>query len=123
MISPKYVSKTTKLQADKLHNLIGVQSQLWTETVTSIQKLDEMLFPNLIIFAEKAWAQRPSWLSITDNHQEELMREDWNKFINLLGQRTLPIIDSNLPEIQYDLPKPGAIILSDTLHVPYQNSA
>ena len=116
-ISPKYVSKTTKLQADKLQNLIGVQSQLWTETVTSIQKLDEMLFPNLIIFAEKAWAQRPSWLSITDNHQEELMREDWNKFINLLGQRTLPIIDSNFPEIQYDLPKPGAIILSDTLHV------
>ena len=45
------------------------------------------------------------------------MREDWNKFINLLGQRTLPIIDSNFPEIQYDLPKPGAIILADTLHV------
>ena len=116
-IRPEYVSQTTKLQADKRHNLIGIQSQLWTETVTSTQKLNEMLLPNLIIFAEKAWAQRPSWLSITDNHQEELMREDWNKFINLLGQRTLPLIDSNFPEIQYDLPKPGAIILADTLHV------
>lgn len=116
-ISPDYVSQTTKLKTDKRHNLIGIQSQLWTETVTNPQKLDQMLLPNLIIFSEKAWAQKPSWLSITDNLQEELMREDWNKFINLLGQRTLPLMDSNFPEIQYDLPKPGAIILADTLYV------
>ncbi len=90
--------------------MIGIQSQLWSETITSEEILDEMLFPNLIIFAEKAWAQKPSWLSVKNDFQEAQMMEDWNEFVNLLSHRTLGLIASGFPEIKYDITKPGAII-------------
>ena len=116
-ISEDYISKTTRLKENKRKNLIGIQSQLWSETITSEEILDEMLFPNLIIFAEKAWAQKPSWLSVKNDFQEAQMMEDWNEFVNLLGHHTLGLIASEFPEIKYDITKPGAIIRRDSLYV------
>ena len=116
-ISEDYISQTTRLNKYKRNNLIGIQSQLWGETITSEEILDEMLFPNLIIFAEKAWAKKPSWISIQNDSQEVQMMDDWNDFVNLLGHRTLGIIASRFPEIKYDISKPGAIIRQDSLYV------
>lgn len=39
----------------KLKNIIGVQANLWSETVGSEQRLDYMLFPRMAALAEAAW--------------------------------------------------------------------
>ena len=45
------------------------------------------------------------------------MNLDWNLFVNMLGQRSLPLLNSIYGEIGYDLPKPGAIIENEMLKV------
>lgn len=39
-------------------NIIGVQANLWTETVGSEKRLDYMIFPRLAALAEAAWAAK-----------------------------------------------------------------
>ncbi|MBO6566278.1 MAG: family 20 glycosylhydrolase, partial [Pseudomonadales bacterium] len=63
-------------------NVIGIQAQLWTETVFTSELLDYYLFPRLLAVAERAWNAQPdpgSWpafysaLSETEiNHLLEL---------------------------------------------------
>jgi hexosaminidase len=109
-IQTDYISKTTKLKPSKRDNLIGIQSQLWTETVTNDLILDQMLIPNLIVFAERAWAKQPDWISNTAPTQKQKMLKEWNYFLNVLGKRTLPVVHHRFPKILYDLPKPGGVI-------------
>ncbi len=119
-IQADYISKTTKLKPSKRDNLIGIQSQLWTETVTNVRILEQMLVPNLIVFAERAWAKQPSWISNTASIQKQNMLKEWNYFLNVLGKRTLPVLHHRFPEIVYDLPKPGGVIENDSLYVRSQ---
>ena len=119
-IQSDYISKTTKLKPNKRDNLIGIQSQLWTETVTNDRILEQMLVPNLIVFAERAWAKQPDWISNNAPTQKQKMLKEWNHFLNVLGKRTLPVLHHRFPEIVYDLPKPGGVIENDTLYVRSQ---
>ncbi|MGB1185335.1 MAG: family 20 glycosylhydrolase [Flavobacteriaceae bacterium] len=119
-IQSDYISKTTKLKPSKRDNLIGIQSQLWTETVTNDRILEQMLVPNLIVFAERAWAKQPDWILNASPTQKQKMLKDWNYFLNVLGKRTLPVLHHRFPEIVYDLPKPGGVIENDTLYVRSQ---
>ena len=120
-IEAGYISKTTKLNPNKRDNLIGIQSQLWTETVTNDKILNQMLVPKLIVFAERAWAKQPDWILYSTPKQEQKMMKDWNSFLNVLGKRTLRILNHQFPKFMYDLPKPGGIIKNDSLYVrsPY----
>ena len=119
-IQSDYISKTTKLKPNKRDNLIGIQSQLWTETVTNDRILEQMLVPNLIVFAERAWAKQTDWISNNAPTQKQKMLKEWNHFLNVLGKRTLPVLHHRFPEIVYDLPKPGGVIENDTLYVRSQ---
>ncbi len=116
-ISSDYILKTTKLNPTKQDNLIGIQGQLWTETVTSETILDQMLMPNLIVFAERAWAKKPYWISDQTSAQEHKITKNWNQFLNVMGKRTLPLINNLFPDFYHDLPKPGGIIKNDSLFV------
>ena len=110
-ITAEYISEKEKLKPEMKSNLLGIQSQLWTETVRSSAIFDELLLPNLIVFSERAWAKQPEWVKIVNPSKQTLaMNTAWNLFANTLGQRILPMINSQFPEFAYDLPKPGAII-------------
>jgi hexosaminidase len=97
--------------------LLGIQSQLWTETVRNESIFDALFMPNLIVFAERAWAPRPEWLNLKGNAQIDAMHQAWNAFSNTLGQRQLPLIDQRLSPWAYDLPKAGGIIKENTLYL------
>ena len=117
-ITPKYIAQTEKIQTDKKTNLLGLQSQLWTETVRSVSIFDELLLPNLPVFSERAWSIRPNWMTLNNSEEQMMaMNLDWNLFANMLGQRSLPMLNSIYGDIAYDLPKPGAIIENDMLKV------
>ena len=62
-ISPSYIASKEKLDPLKRQNLIGIQGQLWTETVISSAVLDELVFPNMSSLLN-GLQQRPAWLQI-----------------------------------------------------------
>jgi len=116
-ISKEEIDTKTKLDPSKASNLLGIQSQLWTETVRNESIFDALFMPNLIVFAERAWAPRPEWLNRKGNVQLDAMHQAWNVFSNTLGQRQLPLIDRRLSPWAYDLPKAGGIIEENTLYL------
>lgn len=116
-ISQTYISQKTKLNPKNTDNFLGIQSQLWTETVRNEMIFDALFFPNLIIFSERSWAPRPDWINLKGEEQIAAMNVDWNQFSNTIGQRQLPLIDQRLKPWAYDLPKAGAIIKQNKLYI------
>ena len=116
-ISKEYIESSEKLNPSNRDNIVGIQSQIWSETIRNEDILDYMFMPNIIVFSQKAWSQDPEWMKISDKTKREFTLEfEWNKFTNTIGQRVLPIIDNIYGGLSYDLPKPGGIIKNDSLY-------
>ncbi len=116
-ISQNYIDNSVKLDQDKRDNIIGVQSQIWSETIRNEGILDYMFMPNIIVFSQKAWSHDNSWMDISNNDiKREKIDNEWNKFANNVGQRVLPMVDNIFGGLSYDLPKPGGKVINDTLY-------
>ncbi len=102
-------------------NFLGIQSQLWTETITSEEIFDGLFMPNLIVFSQRAWGAKEKWLEFpTAKEQKPALEKAWNLFVNTLGQRQLPLINELYGGIDFDLPKPGGIITEGELRINQQ---
>src|SRR5450432_3951193 len=91
-------------------NIVGLQSAVWGENIKTPERLEYMLLPNLLGFAERAWARDPEWATATDTSQSRLQyAEAWSLFVNDLGKRELPMLDYYLGGYGYRIPKPGLV--------------
>ena len=112
--NPKSVSLKKKMES----NFLGIQGQLWTETVRNEKVFDELMYPNLIVLAEKAWSQQDQWTkNLSIQNIDEMMSKEWSYFANTLGHKTLNHLSLLYGGVDFDLPKPGGIIKNDTLFV------
>lgn len=95
---------------EKPENIIGMQGQLWSETVRTAQQLEQMIYPRLIPLAERAWHQA-SW----EGTAAETKRRDadWQSFARVMAQREFPKLSK--AGVQYYLPPPGAVIVNNAL--------
>ena len=116
-----YVMGKEKIKPEAITNFLGIQSQLWTETIITEELFDQLFMPNLIVFAQRAWGAKESWLKLeTATEQKPLLEKSWNVFANTIGQRQLLMISQLYGGLAYDLPKPGAIIDRGQLKVRQQ---
>mgnify|MGYP006279282241 CR=1 FL=1 len=98
-------------------NIVGLQGQLWGETLRSTDRMEYMAVPRLLSLAERAWASQPDWATHEDIEQLRARRaEAWSAFANRLGQRELPRLSLRDAEWTYRLPPPGAVIEDGMLH-------
>ena len=115
-ISDDYIERSEKLKPENRSNIVGVQSQIWSETIRNEGILDYMFMPNILVFSQKAWSHDDSWMNIDDpSSKTSALEAEWNKFSNNIGQRLLPIVDNIFGGLSYDLPKPGGIIIDNKL--------
>ena len=113
-ISQDYINSSEKLNPENRENIIGIQSQIWSETIKSEDILDYMFMPNIIVFSQKAWSNDPKWTTISDQElRRKTLQKEWNNFANNIGQRLLPIVDNIFEGLKYDLPKPGGVIINN----------
>jgi hexosaminidase len=92
-------------------NIIGLQSAVWGENIKTEERLEYMLLPRLLGFAERAWAKDPDWATARDTSlNKSLYEESWSSFLNLIGKRELPMLDYYLGGYEYRIPKPGIIL-------------
>lgn len=100
-----------------LNNLLGIQGQIWCETIKGPQMLEYYVWPKQISLAERAWAPRPDWAGLDDlDTHDAAVDVAWNEFANRLGQRELPRLDSLFGGTLYRLPPPGAVIEEGRLY-------
>ena len=99
-------------------NILGLQGQLWAETLRSTDRMEYMAVPKLLSLAERAWAPQPAWATLEDIEQLRQQRTNaWSAFANRLGQRELPRLSLRAPDWSYRLPPPGAVIEDGALRV------
>jgi hexosaminidase len=93
------------------NNILGIQGQLWGEEMVDSLRLEYMAFPKVIGLAERAWAKQPEW-AVMENKvlRKEKLQEDWNTFVNCIGQREMVRLDHFDNGINYRIPPPGAVI-------------
>jgi hexosaminidase len=89
-------------------HVVGIQANLWSETLGAEGRLEYMLLPRLFGLAERAWAPDPDWARERDPERSaSLYREAWSRFVNVVGQRELPRLDREVPGVTYRIPTPG----------------
>ena len=93
-------------------NIVGLQSQIWSEKIRGPQELEYMLLPKLLGFAQRAWSKTPEWV-LTENKVEAdtAYQKDWNWFVNILGKRELPRLNHYAGGFNYRIPTAGAKII------------
>ncbi|KAL4239994.1 hypothetical protein ACF0H5_000789 [Mactra antiquata] len=94
----------------KPDNIIGIQGELWSETVRTSENVDYMIFPRLLALAERAW-YKAEFEDAADDTREDSFRQEWKAFANTLGQRELLRLDN--VGVKYRVPPPGGRVNAD----------
>ncbi len=102
-------------------NILGIQSLLWSEKVTTGKQLEYMLFPKLLGFAERAWATSPDWAEERDEKlTEEKYNAAWSLFATTLGKKELPRLDFYHGGVNYRIPPVGLKIQNGMVYANVQ---
>ena len=86
---------------------VGMQCNMFSETIRTMEQLESNMFPRMLAFAERAWHQA-AWENVTvcGEQCDTLKQNDWNEFANTLGYKELRRL-SDLG-VKYYIPPPGA---------------
>jgi len=104
-------------------HIVGIQGNLWSETLGGDGRLEYMIVPKLFGLAERAWAPDPAWATEKDSAKaDSLYREDWSRLVNAVGKRELPRLDREVPALNYRIPTPGlrvqGTVVNTSLELP-----
>jgi len=90
------------------NHIVGIQGNLWSETLGADGRLEYMIVPKLFGLAERAWAADPDWAREPDSTRAAAQfREDWSRLVNVVGKRELPRLEREVPGLNYRIPSPG----------------
>ncbi|MBL0739655.1 family 20 glycosylhydrolase [Chryseolinea lacunae] len=108
---PKNKIIVEHLKPEARKNILGLEAQVWCETVKGRDMLEYYMLPKLIGFAESAWTAERTWETVENRTQREaLMLKGWNVFANALAKRELPRLHYLNGGYQYRIPPPGAVL-------------
>jgi len=97
-------------------NILGLQAQLWSETIKGQDMVEYYILPKLFGLAERAWQGQPSWGDIEDRAtRKQAMDAQWNIYANTIGRKELPRLDKINGGYNYRLAPPGAAIVNGQL--------
>ena len=78
-----------KTELSKKENIVGVQAQLWTETVRNFDHVTSYIFPKVCGVFERAWNASPSW--------EGTLEADDPAFMAELDRYYSTVVDHEMP--------------------------
>ena len=81
-----------KVKLEKPENIIGVQAQLWGETLRSFDEVQYMMLPKMMGVSERAWTAIPEWSKDLTN--TAAYSEARHQFNLKIGTRELPLLHS-----------------------------
>lgn len=85
-------------------NVLGIQGQVWSETIRTAEQLEQMIYPRLLALAERAW-HKADW---EDNNNNRQRLTDWQQFAARLSQVELARLTATGTSVY--LPPPGVLI-------------
>lgn len=113
----KFASTQVQLTEAGKSRIVGLQGQLWSETINGPNMMFYYLLPKMLGLAERAWAADPKWSTIKNiDNRNKTMMEDWNAFTNAAGQNEFNRLDYLFGGFTTRIPKAGAALIDNKLH-------
>ena len=97
---------------EKPENILGMQGQVWSETIRTEDQVLAMIFPRILSVAERAWHKAPWEGEQVDRKSQE---KDWAQFSAAVGLKELNKLAN--AGITLHLPVPGGVINNGQLEV------
>ncbi|RZK68676.1 MAG: beta-N-acetylhexosaminidase, partial [Pedobacter sp.] len=102
-------------------NIVGIQSPLWSEIITTESQFEYLLLPKLLGVAERSWAADPDWATEADaKKSQELYKYAWSEFVNVVAKKELPRLDYYGGGFRYRIPDPGITMQDEKIMVNTQ---
>jgi hexosaminidase len=95
---------------EKPENILGIQGQIWSETIRTPEQLEKLLYPRLLALAERAWYKADWEAEAPDTAARQ---QDWQRFGWTLTQQELPRLAE--AGVALYLPPPGAVLQNGLL--------
>lgn len=106
-----------RLKPEARGNILGIQAQLWSETIKNGGMLEYSSLPKLLGFAERAWSKAPAYETMEHTASRiGAIDQAWNIFVNQVGHYQLPRLDYIFGGFNYRIAPPGAVIEQGKLH-------
>ena len=100
-----------RLTQEGAKNIVGIQGQLWSETIKGSDMLEYYYTPKILGLAQRAWAQPPVWASIEDETvRNQEMDNAWNHFANVIGQKELHRMNFVFGGYNFRMAPPGVVV-------------
>lgn len=116
----EYVGKV-RLKPEAWKNILGVQAQIWSETIKGPEMLEYYYLPRLIAFSETAWSPERKWETMENKTaRDKQLNADWNRMANAMAARELPRLSVLNGGYNYRIPLPGAIVQEGMLYANVQ---
>jgi hexosaminidase len=116
-VDSAYVASKVRLTEEGKKNIVGIQGQLWSETVKGPLMMEYSFFPKMYGLAERAWAQKPEWAYIEGTaKRNSAMDLAWQEFATRIGMYELPRLTYMNGGFNYRISPVGAVIKNDTLY-------
>ncbi len=97
-----------QITPEGLKNIVGIQAQLWSETVRGETMFEYYILPKLMGFAQRAWQGQPKWGYERDSTKRNASIDaDWNRIANTLSQKDFPKLEKLNGGYHYRIPSPG----------------
>ena len=97
-------------------NIIGVQAQLWAETIRNFDQVQYLALPKVLGLVERGWNASPSWASKLNDTQAYY--DAMHQYNLKIGTRELPLL-SNLG-YNFRIGQPGIKVDGGLLHLNAQ---
>jgi hexosaminidase len=99
------------LKPEARKNILGVEAQVWSETIKGREMLEYYMLPKLIGFSESAWTSEREWETLENKAQrEKSIQQEWNIYANTLARKELPRLSYFNGGYNHRVPPPGAVI-------------
>ena len=96
--------KTALTEIGKKH-IMGVQGQLFAETIRSFDGVEYLLFPKILGLAERGWNAHPAWENLSDIREEQAFNQALALYYEKISKSEMPYWAKH--GINFRLPQPG----------------
>jgi hexosaminidase len=101
-----------KLTDEGRQNILGLQGQLWAETVRGFESVGYLIFPKIYGLAERAWNGSPKWSEAAN--EPAAFTADYSRFYAVVSEREMPYLKES--EINFRVPQPGVYVENGVLY-------
>ena len=105
--------KTALTEIGKKH-IMGVQGQLFAETIRSFDGVEYLLFPKILGLAERGWNAHPAWENLSDIREQQAFNQALALYYEKISKSEMPYWAKN--GINFRLPQPGLLVKDGNLY-------